>query len=287
MLHPGSHPPTTGTPIVALDNVSCGYDGQPVMTGMDLRVMPGDFVGLLGPSGSGKTTLLRVILGAVRLFCGRVLLDGVPVGPRRPPIGYVPQLETIDWNFPVTVREVVLMGAAMRKPLFPWHSSQQGRNARVIMERLGIANLAHRHIRQLSGGQQQRVFLARALISNPRLLLLDEPTAGVDIKTRDDIMHLLHELNHQGVTIVMTTHEINSVAAHLPQVVCINGGIVAQGPPTDIFTSDILSRTYGADMPVIRYQGLALVAERPHVYGPTADQHTGKEPHLPTHAPDS
>ncbi len=287
MLHPGSHPPTTGTPIVALDNVSCGYDGQPVMTGMDLRVMPGDFVGLLGPSGSGKTTLLRVILGAVRLFSGRVLLDGIPVGPRRPPIGYVPQLETIDWNFPVTVQEVVLMGAAMRKPLFPWHSSQQGRNARVIMERLGIAHLAHRHIRQLSGGQQQRVFLARALISNPRLLLLDEPTAGVDIKTRDDIMHLLHELNHQGVTIVMTTHEINSVAAHLPQVVCINGGIVAQGPPTDIFTPDILRRTYGADMPVIRYQGLALVAERPHVFSPTADQHTGKEPHLHTHAPDS
>lgn len=287
MLHPGTHPPRTGTPIVALENVTCGYDGQPVLTGVDLQIMPGDFVGLLGPSGSGKSTLLRVILGAVRLFSGNILIDGAPAASRRPPIGYVPQLETIDWNFPVTVQEVVLMGAAMRKPLLPWHSLSQVRKAKEIMERLGIFHLAHRHIRQLSGGEQQRAFLAQALISNPRLLLLDEPTSGVDIKTRDDVMHLLHELNHQAVTIVMTTHEINSVAAHLPRVVCINGGIVAQGPPTDIFTPEILSRTYGADMPVIRYQGLALVAERPHAYGVTTDDHTGKEPHLPTHAPDS
>ena len=287
MLHPGAHRPATGTPKVALDNVTCGYDGQPVLSGMDLQVMPGDFVGLLGPSGSGKSTLLRVILGSVRVFSGKVLIDGVPVGPKRPVVGYVPQLETIDWNFPVTVQEVVLMGAAMRKPFLPWHSSRQARTAREIMERLGIAGLAHRHIRQLSGGEQQRAFLARALISSPRLLLLDEPASGVDMKTRDDMMHLLHELNHQGVTIVMTTHQINSVAAHLPRVVCINGGIVAQGPPTDIFTPDILSRTYGADMPVIHYQGLALVAERPHAYGVTTDEHTGKEPHLPTHASDS
>ncbi len=287
MLHPGAHPPATGAPIVALENVSCGYDGQPVLSGMDLRIMPGDFVGLLGPSGSGKSTLLRVVLGSVRIFSGRVSIDGVPVGRKRPAVGYVPQLEAIDWNFPATVREVVLMGAAMRRPLLPWHSSRQVRNAREIMERLGIAHLAHRHIRQLSGGEQQRAFLARALISNPRLLLLDEPASGVDIKTRDDVMHLLHELNHQGVTIVMTTHEINSVAAHLPRVVCINRGIVAQGPPNDIFTPDILHRTYGADMPVIRYQGLTLVAERPHLYGATTDEHTRKEPHLPTHAPDS
>jgi zinc/manganese transport system ATP-binding protein/zinc transport system ATP-binding protein len=105
-----------------------------------------------------------------------------------------------------------------------------------MMERLGIGGLARRHIRELSGGQQQRVFLARALVSNPRLLLLDEPTSGVDIKTRDDILHLLDELNHQGVTVVMTTHELNAVAAHLPWVVCINRRIVAEGPPADVFT---------------------------------------------------
>ena len=281
MLHPGSPPPASGPPVVVFDNVACGYARDPVLSGMDLEIMPGDFVGFLGPSGSGKSTLLRLILGAVRLFSGTVLIDGVPLGRRRPNVGYVPQLETINWNFPVTVRETVLMGAAMRKPFLPWHSPRQRTNALEIMERLGIAHLADRQIRQLSGGEQQRAFLARALISNPGLLLLDEPVAGVDIKTRDEVMHLLHELNHQGVTIVMTTHQINSVAAHLPRVVCINGGIVAQGPPADVFTTDILRRTYGADIPVIQYQGLTLVAERPHAYGATGEEHTMKEPHLP------
>ena len=133
-----------------------------------------------------------------------------------------------------------------------------------MLERLGISDLLGRQIRELSGGQQQRVFLARALVSSPGLLLLDEPTAGVDIKTRDDVMHLLHELNHQGVTIIMTTHEINAVAAHLPWVVCLNGKILAEGPPGDVFTPETFKLTYNAEMPVIHYQGMTLVAESPH-----------------------
>lgn len=273
--------------MVVFDNVTCGYGGQPILSGMDLEIMPGDFVGFLGPSGAGKSTVLRLILGAVRLFSGRVLIDGVSTGPRNPRVGYVPQLETINWDFPVTVREVALMGASMRKPLLPWHSHRQVSHAEEIMDRLGIRHLAGRHIRQLSGGEQQRAFLARALVSNPSLLLLDEPAAGVDIKTRDEVMHLLHELNHQGATILMTTHEINSVAAHLPRVVCLNGGVVAQGPPAEVFTPEILSKTYGADLPIIRYEGLTLVAERPHTYGATGEEHTMKEPHIPTPPPDA
>ena len=134
------------------------------------------------------------------------------------------------------------------------------------MESLGISELARRHIRELSGGQQQRVFLARALVSSPTILLLDEPTSGVDIKTRDDVMHLLHELNHQGITIIMTTHEINAVAVHLPWVVCLNGRILAEGPPSQVITSETLKLTYGAEMPVIHYQGMTLVAESPHSF---------------------
>ncbi|MBA3449782.1 MAG: ATP-binding cassette domain-containing protein, partial [Chloroflexia bacterium] len=131
------------------------------------------------------------------------------------------------------------------------------------LERLGLAGLGRRHIRDLSGGQQQRVFLARALIGAPDLLILDEPTASVDVKTRDDILHLLAELNRQGVTVVLTTHELNAVAAHLPYVVCVNGGVVAQGSPLDIFTAPILSRTFGAEMRVIRDEqtGGLLIAE--------------------------
>ncbi|MBI4339990.1 MAG: ATP-binding cassette domain-containing protein [Chloroflexi bacterium] len=119
----------------------------------------------------------------------------------------------------------------------------------------------------LSGGQQQRAFLARALVGSPRVLLLDEPTSGVDIKTRDDVMHLLDQLNHQDITIIMTTHEINAVAAHLPWVVCLNGRILAEGPPNQVFTPETLQLTYGAEMPVTQYQGMTLVTERPHFFG--------------------
>ena len=119
----------------------------------------------------------------------------------------------------------------------------------------------------MSGGQQQRVFLARALISNPEVLLLDEPTSGVDIKTRDEVMHLLHDLNHQGITVVLTTHEINAVAVHLPWLVCINQSVVAEGSPSEIITPENLKRTYGAEMPVLDFEGVPLVAESPHFHG--------------------
>lgn len=264
MLHPFPHMRGQGEPIVELKEVSAGYDGQRVLQDVSLRIMPGDFVGLLGPSGSGKTTLLRTILGATNLYQGEVTVQGVPTSRKRPQAGYVPQLETIDWNFPVTVEEAVMMGRTMNNPFFPWHRSQDKKLAKEMMERLGISHLLKRHIRELSGGQQQRVFLARALISSPSLLLLDEPTSGVDIKTRDEVMHLLHDLNHQGITVIMTTHEINAVAAHMPWLVCLSGHILAEGPPSKVITPEVLLKTYGAEMPVVEYQGMTLVAETPH-----------------------
>lgn len=267
MLHPVPHENAQEPPIVELRGVTTGYEGRHVLEDVSMSIAPGDFVGLLGPSGSGKSTLLRCMLGTVDLYSGEVLVEGQSVAQKRPRAGYVPQLETIDWNFPVTVQEVVMMGCTMDNPLFPWHRRREKKRAARIMDRLGISTLARRHIRELSGGEQQRTFLARALVSNPRLLLLDEPTTGVDIKTRDDVMHLLDELNHEGITVVMSTHEINSVAAHLPRAVCLNGRLTADGPPSEVFTTEILSRTYGAEMPVTDYQGITIVAERPHFFG--------------------
>ncbi len=137
--------------------------------------------------------------------------------------------------------------------------------ADAVLARLGIGGLGNRQIRELSGGQQQRVFLARALIADPVLLLLDEPTSGVDIRTRDEVLHLLAELNAQGLTIVLTTHELNSVAAHLPHVVCVNRRIIAQGDPDDVFTAPILNATYAADLRVVRQDGNILIADAaPH-----------------------
>ena len=271
MLHPPElehlhRPDPEARPVLELKGVTAGYDKSKVLQDVDLKLMPGDFVGLLGPSGSGKTTLLRVILGAVPAQRGEVVVHDRPLRGRNNRAGYVPQLETIDWNFPVTVEEAVMMGRTMSNRWLPWYRKQEKELAYDMMQRLGISGLAKRHIRQLSGGQQQRVFLARALVSSPDLLLLDEPTSGVDLKTRDDVMHLLHDLNHAGVTIVLTTHEINAVAVHLPRIVCLNGSIVADGPPHRVITPHILQEVYGAEMPVIQYHGMTLVAESAHFW---------------------
>lgn len=267
MLHPFPHDRHDGEPIIELSDVHAGYEKQRVLHGVNLRIMPGDFIGLLGPSGSGKTTLLRTLLGATSVYSGEIYLHGEPARGLRSHVGYVPQLETIDWNFPVTVEEAVMMGATRRNPFFPWHQGRDKKTAGEMLDRLGISHLVKRHIRELSGGQQQRVFLARALISNPEVLLLDEPTSGVDIKTRDEVMHLLHDLNHQGITVVLTTHEINAVAVHLPWLVCINQTVVAEGSPSEVITPENLKRTYGAEMPVLDFQGIPLVAESPHFHG--------------------
>jgi zinc/manganese transport system ATP-binding protein len=250
---------------IELHQVTCGYGASPVLKDVTLRVPPGQFVCMIGPSGAGKTTLLRAMLGLTPWVRGEVVVDGSLIRPGTAPagVGYVPQVETVDWHFPVTVENVVLMGKVGTRRLLPWASKQDRRDVAGTLERLGIGELGSRHIRDLSGGQQQRTFLARALIGKPQLLFLDEPTASVDIKTRDDILHLLVDLNRDDITIVMTTHELNTVAAHLPWVVCINGGVVAQGAPEKIFTGPILSRTFNTEMRVVREEqtGTILVAE--------------------------
>jgi ABC-type Mn2+/Zn2+ transport system ATPase subunit len=269
---PGARPTAPGADgsvsgeLVRFDGVSCGYDSRAVLRDIDLTIREGAFVGIVGPSGAGKTTLLRAIVGAVPRIEGSLTFDGRPVGHGGTTgVGWVPQLETVDWNFPATVREVVLMGRWSDRPWQAWASRDDRVAVDRLLDRLGIGGLGRRHIRELSGGQQQRVFLARAMIGEPRLLLLDEPTSGVDLKTRDDILHLLADLNGDGMTIVMTTHELNTVAAHLPWVVCVNGSIVAEGDPDEIFTSEILGRTYGADLRVVRQDGIILVADAaPH-----------------------
>lgn len=256
--------------MIQIRGLAAGYHGNRVIDDVSLDIMRNDFAALLGPSGSGKTTVLRATVGAADVYAGDVLFKGESVRKSRPRIGYVPQLEAIDWNFPVTVEQVVLMGATRNAPLFPWFRRKDRLKTGKILERLGMDGLANRQIRELSGGQQQRVFLGRALVSEPDILLLDEPTAGVDMKTRDDVLHLLDELNHQGIAILMTTHEINAVAAHLPRVICMNGRILADGAPRDVLTPDVLKATYGAEMPVTEYRGMTLVAETPHRFGATA-----------------
>jgi zinc/manganese transport system ATP-binding protein len=198
--------------------------------------------------------------GAVRPVAGRI------VRPRSTAIGYVPQVETVNWFFPVTVREAVLM-ARIGGRRVPWSSKDDVRQADRVLERLGLGELSNRHIRELSGGQQQRVFVARALLRRPDLLLLDEPTSGVDVRTRHDVMHLIHELHHEGIAIVLTTHDLNGIASHLPQVVCLNREVIAVGRPRQVITSDVLERTYGAAMEVLVHGGMPVVVD-PYVGDP-------------------
>ena len=257
------------TPLVDITDVSSGYVDSPAIENVSLKIWPGQFVAVVGPNGGGKTTLLRTILGAVPLMRGRVAIRGETVGGAAlQRVGYVPQLETIDWNFPITVEEVLLMGLFRKNHWLKRIKKEDLKKIDALLDRLNLTGLGKRHIRELSGGQQQAVFLGRALLGEPDLILLDEPTAGLDIRSRDDVIHFLHEINHQGVAIVITAHDLNWVAAHLPWVVCLNRRVIAEGKPQEVFTSAVLQETYRGDMVVFLHDGMVMIGERPHAPAP-------------------
>lgn len=245
------------TALVEFDRAAFAYDDGDVVVEADLSVEPGAFVGIVGPSGSGKTTLLRAMLGQLRPVRGAVNVAG------HLRVGYVPQLESIDWQFPITVAEAVLLGRVSESGPLPWPRARDRRDMDALLARLGIAELAGRHIRALSGGQQQRAFLARALLRRPELIVLDEPTSGLDVRTRLEMLTLLAELNADGIGIVLTTHDLNGVAAGLPEVVCLNHRVIAQGRPDDVFTPEILKETFGSDMIVFHHDGALITADAP------------------------
>ncbi len=243
--------------LVRLDAVHVAFGEVEALTAVDLAIERTAFIGVVGPSGAGKTTLLRTILGSVRPTSGSI---GRAPGLRT---GYVPQVETVSWSFPVTVRETLLM-ARVSRLAWPWATSHERRAVDALLERLGLGGLADRHIRALSGGQQQRVFIARALLGEPDLLVLDEPTSGVDVRTRHEVLHLLGELHEDGLAIVLSTHDLNGMAAHLPQLVCLNGRITGRGRPADVITPPVLEATFGAPLEVLEHLGMLVVVDPAH-----------------------
>jgi ABC-type Mn2+/Zn2+ transport system ATPase subunit len=240
--------------LITVEGLACRYDRRDVLHDVTLTVRAGQFTGIVGPSGSGKTTLLRALLGTLRPVAGTVTRSpGVAVS-------YVPQLETVSWSFPVTVAECVLMSRPQRR-FWPRATAAERADVEQVLDRLGIADLAHRHIRELSGGQQQRMFIARALLRRPTLLLMDEPTSGVDVGTRHEMLHLLDELNSDGLAIVLTTHDLNGIAAHLPHLLCLNRRVVGEGTPAEVLTSHVLEETFGARLDVLQHLGLPVVVD--------------------------
>ncbi len=241
-----------GAVLATLRGAAVGYEGEIALRGLDMEVRAGELIGVVGPSGCGKTTLLRALIGDVEAY-GGVIAQGTRPDGGRLRVSYVPQVETVDWNFPITVEQVVLLGLWRERRWLPWVSSGERERVRAVLEEVGIADLAGRSIRALSGGQQQRAFLARALVSEPDLLLLDEPTNGLDIKTQHEILHELDVLNGSGVAIVLTTHDLNGVASHLPRLICLGERtLLADGSADEVLVSEVLERAYGQPVLVVR-----------------------------------
>jgi zinc transport system ATP-binding protein len=251
-----------GDPAVRVSDVTVVHHDMLVLDHVSMEVPAGSFSAVIGPNGAGKTTLLRVILGLLRPDSGSVEVFGKPIdqlGVERSKIGYVPQVLTIDLNFPVTVFETVLMGTYGRIGLGRRPSADDRAAAIAALEKVGIADLKDRPIRRLSGGQRQRAFIARALANSPRLLLLDEPTTGVDVATTGSLYTLLRELKNEGVTIVLVSHDVGVVAAYVDGIACLNRSMVAHCRPDEVECSEALRTMYGCDVAFLHH------GEAPHI----------------------
>jgi ABC-type Mn2+/Zn2+ transport system ATPase subunit len=234
--------------VVQLAHVEVRFQDLLVLEDVSLSVPSGAFWAVLGPNGAGKTTLLRAILGLVRPTVGMVRVFGQPpweLTAERRRIGYVPQAPSVDVNFPVRAGDVVLMGRYGRIGLFRRPAAEDRAAARQALDRVGMADLADRPLARLSGGQRQRVFLARALANEPDLLLLDEPTTGVDVAATESLYELLDRLHAAGMTILVVSHDVGVVAAFVDGVACLNRRLVAHGRPEEVLGSEALEAMYG------------------------------------------
>jgi ABC-type Mn2+/Zn2+ transport system ATPase subunit len=244
-----------------LRDVSAGYGAGLVLEHVDLAIAPGTLVGVIGPNGSGKSTLLKAILGLAPQSSGSVLLDGRPVDEQRERLAYVPQREAVDWSFPVSAEQVVMMG---RYPQVGWlriPGSRDRAAVRDALERVAMVDLGTSQIGALSGGQQQRVFLARALVQEASVLLLDEPMTGVDQTTEELIVNLLQELRNGGATILHATHDLESAAEISDQLCFVNRRVVAYGPPAETFIPSVLHATFGGELLIVK------AGDESHVHG--------------------
>ncbi len=231
---------------IVVEGLSVSYDRKRVLTHIYLRIEEGHLIGVLGPNGAGKSTLLKAILGLIETDSGQVQIYGDDIRKNRHRIAYVPQRDEVDWTFPATVRDIVMMGRYPARKIWQRMKAEDRQKATDAMEELAITDLADRQIGALSGGQQQRVFLARALCQEADILLLDEPFTGVDITTEEHIIRVLRRLSGAGKTLLVVHHDLSSVPDYFQQVILINQRVIAYGDTSTAFTPDQIARTYGA-----------------------------------------
>jgi zinc transport system ATP-binding protein len=234
-----------------MDNVSVYYGQTPALTDVCLEVQSGEYLGIIGPNGGGKSTLLKAILGLVKISGGSVEVFGRPVKSGISGIGYVPQFADMDKNTPISVREVVLTGR-LRPGINPFFrfSKEDEEFSCSLIDKVGLSHLKNRRIRELSGGEYQRMLIARALATNPGLLLLDEPTASVDAAARVQIYELLEELN-KSMTIILVTHDLLAISSHVHRLACLNRTLVYHGEPE--FNEDVVNGLYGCPVDLIAH----------------------------------
>ncbi|MEL7249682.1 MAG: metal ABC transporter ATP-binding protein [Bacteroidota bacterium] len=246
----------TQVPIISIEDLSFSYERKRVLSNIYLQVEPGHIYGVLGPNGAGKSTLFKAILGLLDITNGDIKVKGLPIEAMRKEVVYVPQKSEVDWNFPATVYDIVLMGRYPHKRVFTRINAADHAKAQAAMAELDISDLQKRQIGELSGGQQQRVFLARALCQEAEIFLLDEPFVGVDITTEEKIIQVLKGLAAEGKTLLVVHHDLSTVQAYFDQVILINQRLVAYGPTTEVFVEDNIAKAYGGQLPILHQIGM-------------------------------
>ena len=249
-------------PPLEIHDLTVAYHKKPVLWGVDLVVPPGKLVGIVGPNGAGKSTLIKAAMGLLPVSSGGVKVFGEPVAKNLRRVGYVPQRESVDWDFPVSVMDVVLMGRYGKLGVFKRPSKADRDKARECLDKVKMLPYANRQISNLSGGQQQRVFLARALAQESDLYFMDEPFAGVDAATESAIIALLHELRAAGKTLLVVHHDLPTARNYFDMLLLLNMRVVAFGPTEEVFNYETLQKTYGGRLTI-----LSEVAEAVRVKG--------------------
>lgn len=236
---------------VEVHDLTVSYQKKPVLWDVDFTIPEGKLVAIVGPNGAGKSTLIKAIMGLVEPVSGHVLIYGKPLEQQRKKIAYVPQRETVDWNFPINVMDLVLMGRYAHLKIFQRPTAGDKERAKQALAQVGMLPFADRQISQLSGGQQQRVFLARALAQDADIYFMDEPLAGVDASTESAILDLLGELRTTGKTVVVVHHDLQTVSDYFDWVMLLNLRLVAFGPLETSFTQKNLKKAYGGRLNIL------------------------------------
>lgn len=251
----------SNVPAIDIHNLTASYERKPVLWEIDCQFPQGKLIGIVGPNGSGKTTLLKNIMGLMKPDSGYVKIFGDKLNKVRHRVSYVPQRESVDWDFPADVMDVVLMGRYNPKKLFSRITQEDRDIAIESLKRVNMLEFSKRHISQLSGGQQQRVFIARSLAQQADLYLMDEPFVGVDAASEDAILSLLTEMKNNGKTVVIVHHDLQTAYEYFDYIALLNTRLVACGPTEEVFTSELLQEAYGGRLTVLSRIG-ELIAKK-------------------------